>query len=679
MRALVAVGLTAVLVAVGLTVPTAPAEAFVGVTIQGRGYGHGIGMSQYGAKGRAEAGQTYAQILAAYYSGTTPAVDNDATPITVWIKEDTDNNETWVIAEPNMVLQGSNPELGTSASAAPVPETIAGPGSVQVTPTAWRLRLVSRTFVLEGYYRGSWYPNGSDAITTTLSNQNRATFTAADGTVRIIVGSTYREHRAAVSANRIPGTSPPVVRTTVTLPMGEYLKSVVKAEMPASWSAAAVQAQAVAARTYASYDRDVASRPWWYDTCNSTSCQVYKGVGDYTGAGVLVTSFEHPLATAAVAATADRILTWGGRPAFTQFSASNGGYSVTGSQPYLAAQSDPFDAYPTWTVTLSAATISAAYPTIGAFTSLAVLARDGNGSWGGRVTSVRITGTAGSVTVAGTAFRTALGLKSTLWIPTSVHAPVQAPQRDWNSDGGSDLIGRAPDGKLYLFPGLPGATWARRAQIGKGWNTMRLMTQVFNFGGTHRPEIITTDQQGLLYLYPGDGRGSFTASVRLGQGWWGFDMLIGTDGWHASGQPGLLARKAATGQLLYYPGTGAGGFGATRDLGTGWNDYDALLVAGDWDGDGHPDLMGREAATGDLYLWRGDGSGGFLGSMEIGHGWGGMDEIVGAGDWDRDGQYDVIAREDTTGALWLYPGDGIGGFLAPRQVGNGWVGFTLVK
>ena len=649
-----------------VTVPVTSSSAAVsGVTLQGRGYGHGAGLSQYGAKGRAEAGQTYQQIVAAYYPGTTLSTDDDAKLITVWIEEVT-GTETWVIAEPNMTVQGSNPDGGTASAVVPLPATISGPGGVQVAPTAWRLRLESLTFTVDGYYQGTWYSTGSDAIAATLSNSKRATFAAADGTVRLSIGSEYREHRGVVSANRIPGSSPPVVHTTVTLPMGEYLKSVVPSEMPASWAAAALQAQAVAARTYASYDRDVASRPWWYDTCNTTSCQVYRG-----------TSNENPLSSAAVAATAGRILTWGGNPAFTQFSASNGGYSAAGSQPYLTAASDPYDHYAAWTVTLSAATIVAKFPSIGAFTSLTVLARDGNGPWGGRVTSVRINGTAGSATVSGNTFRSAFGLKSNLWNPPSA-LPVRAPQRDWNGDGGPDLVARAPNGRLLLYAGRPGATWARPVQIGRGWNSMTLLTQVYNFGGTGKPEIIAANGSGLLYMYTGDGRGGFGGAVNIGHGWLGFDLLVGLNGWHSSGGVALLARTT-DGHLYLYPGNGRGRFSPRRDLGTGWDVYDTMLAAGDWDGDGFPDIIAREAATGDLYLFGGDGHGALLGPTRIGHGWSGMEQIVGGADWDRDGRYDLIARQSGTWQLWLYPGNGIGGFLTPRVVGSGWVGYTIVN
>ena len=665
-RTLVAV-VTATVVAVGgLVLPAAPAQAAVGVTLTGRGFGHGHGLSQYGAKGRAEAGHTHAQIVAAYYPGTTLTTRSDATTIRVWIQADTDSVTT-VRAEAGLTIR-------TNGAAIALPTSLAG-----AAPTLWRLRLVSATLVLEGFAGGAWRTHGVPAITTALANQATATFTGSDGTVELerVAGTTYREYAGTVSATRVGTGDAAVVRSVVTSPMGRYLRSVVKAEMPTSWHVQALRAQAVAARTYSTWDKESNVTAGWYDTCDTTSCQVYSGVRTTTNG--VATAHEDTRGTAAVDATAGQILTVGGAPIFSQFSASNGGYSSAGSQPYLVAAPDPFDAFPTWTATLDGPTISAKYPGIGGFLGLQVLSRDGLGPWGGRVVQVRISGSLGSVTVTGDAFRSAFGLRSTLWNATAFNQPVAAPQRDWTGDGGADLVGRAPNGDLYLYAGLPGATWARRSLIGKGWNTMRLMTHVHGFAGTNKPEIITTDPAGALYLYPGTGTGGFGRPVRLGQGWNGFSMLVGTEGWQAAGAPGLLARQASTGRLLFYPGNGRGGFGAVRDLGRGWSAYDAIAAAGDWDSDGYPDLVAREAATGALRLFRGDGRGGVLGSAQIGNGWAGMDEIIGAADWDRDGRYDLLARESGTGTLWLYPGDGAGGFLTRREVGVGWVGFSLVK
>jgi len=76
-------------------------------------------------------------------------------------------------------------------------------------------------------------------------------------------------------------------------------------------------------------------------------------------------------------------------------------------------------------------------------------------------------------------------------------------------------------------------------------------------------------------------------------------------------------------------------------------------------------------------LYPGDGAGGWKAPVQVGWGWQVMSAIVGPGDFDGDGFVDLFARDAATGVLWLYPGDGAGGWLAPRLMGPGWGGYRL--
>ena len=132
--------------------------------------------------------------------------------------------------------------------------------------------------------------------------------------------------------------------------------------------------------------------------------------------------------TAAIRATAKQGLFHEGRPAFTQFSASNGGWSAAGSMPYLVAQPDPYDAvtghkYVTWTKSIDDAEIEKHWPAIGDLTSIEVYTRDGNGEWGGRITDMAFIGTTGTARVDGDTVRSYVGLPSD-WFTFSV-APRQ--------------------------------------------------------------------------------------------------------------------------------------------------------------------------------------------------------------------------------------------------------------
>jgi SpoIID/LytB domain protein len=175
--------------------------------------------------------------------------------------------------------------------------------------------------------------------------------------------------------------------------------------MPASWSAEALKAQAVAARTYALWSRDQDPNGA-AQICDTSSCQVYRGY-----------SAEDPRSNAAVDATPAQVLTYQGRPAFTQFSSSSGGWTSAGSRPYLVAEKDPYDGFAAnpvhdWTLRLSAGRVAKAYPAIGRLKRLHVTSRDGHGQWGGRVVSLVLDGTRRDVTLSGDTFRARFGLRS---------------------------------------------------------------------------------------------------------------------------------------------------------------------------------------------------------------------------------------------------------------------------
>ena len=115
------------------------------------------------------------------------------------------------------------------------------------------------------------------------------------------------------------------------------------------------------------------------------------------------------------------------------------------------------------------------------------------------------------------------------------------------------------------------------------------------------------------------------------------------------------------GRLWLYPGNGYGGFEARRQMGSGWQTFDEIRPVGDLNGDGNTDLVARDR-WGDLQLYPGDGYGGFRfdGSRysggRIGRGWHVFRDIVGLGDWTGDGIPDIGALRRDTGASSSVPG-----------------------
>ena len=366
-----------------------------GFSFTGAGFGHGIGMSQYGAYGAATQGRTWQQVLTFYYPGTTVGTRSTTELILVWIEGDDDRD---LRVRPSSGLRVSD-DVGRSYT---VP--------VGSRYRAWRaVRSVTGTFKLQYLSSAGDWVTKSHPLSASAQRTWRFTNTAKLVTVWLTDGS-YRDMRGSVSAFFYGSGT----RTVNRLRLETYLKSVVPSEMPTSWHAQAVRAQAVAARTYAVRIKDGAGSGW--DICDSVSCQVYQGYA--TTVRGIRTVHENSLGNAAIAATAGKIVTYNRAAALTQFSSSNGGHSAPGAYPYLKPQPDPYDDVirpNTWSTTLSAAAVAEAYPSVGTVQQLQVLSRDGYGRYGGRVLYIKIIGSAGSATVSGPDFRFAVGLRSTLF------------------------------------------------------------------------------------------------------------------------------------------------------------------------------------------------------------------------------------------------------------------------
>lgn len=351
------------------------------VTITGHGFGHGKGMSQYGALGAAQQGLSWQQIIDFYYPGTTWSTLGGS--IKVKITADT-NDDVVVVSQSGLKVTRLAPRRTWTLSTKAARMWRLAPKN-NSTLVQWRAR------------RGGWRTWKSLAGEAELNSTSRR-LTLVTPTGR----TTYRGRLR--SAMPTPGSS---ARDTVNiLSLEAYLRGVVPGEVPAEWPQNAVSAQSVAARTYAAFERAYYAKRY-YHVCDTSACQVYGGA-----------DAEHPAADAAIKATAKQILTYGGQPAFTQFSASNGGWSAAGSTPYLVAQQDPYDSvanpkYSTWVRTLTDADVEKHYPAIGDLTSIEVTARDGGGDWGGRVSTMSLVGSTGRADITGDRLRDLLGLSST--------------------------------------------------------------------------------------------------------------------------------------------------------------------------------------------------------------------------------------------------------------------------
>ncbi|WP_116451773.1 FG-GAP-like repeat-containing protein [Blastococcus litoris] len=262
--------------------------------------------------------------------------------------------------------------------------------------------------------------------------------------------------------------------------------------------------------------------------------------------------------------------------------------------------------------------------------------------------------------------------------------PSVAPETsDFDGDGGGDVLARdRATGALWLYgrdPTAPGVTWRAPRQVGNGWQTIDALDTVGDFDGNGTVDVLARwTSTGELWLYPGDGTGGWLAPARVGVGWNGMNALVGPGDFDGNQRVDLLAREGSTGELWLYPGNGTGGWLPRVRVGSGWNVMNALVAPGDFTGDGTADLLARETSSGDLWLYPGNGTGGWLPRVRVGSGWNVMNALVAPGDFTGDGTADLLARETSTGELWLYPGNGTGGWLPRVRVGFGWNGMDAI-
>jgi stage II sporulation protein D len=333
--------------------------------ITGGGDGHGIGMSQYGAYGYALHGEDYKFILAHYYQGTELGSTDPDQVVRV------------------LLATGSASFTGAT-----------GAGRTHLDPsTTYDVTAVGSSSLELATAAGK--PLGSFPAPLTVSGSSPL------GVPGI---GTYR------GALQFRPDGHGGVETVDAVGLDDYVRGVVAAEMPAGWSAAALEAQAVAARTYAITTTVGAAG---YDLYSDTRSQMYGGVGAETSS-----------TDAAVADTSGQIVTYDGRPAVTYFFASSGGHTENienvwpgaTPEPWLRGVSDPYDGaggdpYHSWGSQMSVAAAAARLGRVVKGGLIGITVTEHGAS--PRILQADVVGTRGSVSVSGSDLESIFGLATT--------------------------------------------------------------------------------------------------------------------------------------------------------------------------------------------------------------------------------------------------------------------------
>ena len=619
-------------------------------SVSGRGYGHGYGMSQYGAYGAALKGLTSEQILDFYYPGTSLEASMGNSNLKVRLTA-LGSGGTQVKYQNGLLVQMGGKSASLYARNAD--------GSVRED---WRIVRSGSGLVLQWLEKGSWRSTSSWRGSS-LSLVNRVA-----GKVRVVMpDGTQRDYRRTVRTHAYGSGA----MTVNVLSLNYYLQSVVPAEMPPSWPTAALEAQALAARTYAIHDKLSQPKGSLFDTCDSSSCQVFRGLAGYSASGTL-TPYENSATTAVVSRTVKLGLTYGGEPALTQFGSSNGGYTRASSLPYQTSAYDRYDAVAPgstsrWSSTLSVAKVEAAYPSTGTLRAVRIRSRDGISTYGGRTTSITIEGSKGSTTVSGDAFRSATGLRSTWWTVTSApatSAPAFPKDLDGNSRG--DLLAIDTSRQLRLLSGNGTGSFTA-AVVAPEWEKVDLIANVGAWTSDNRHDVVERDK-GTLYYHAGDGAGGFLPRLKISSGWDDINWIGGSGDMDGDGHTDFLVRTSRLGQLKIYRGDGAGRVLGTTLIGSSWNAYSTVVSPGDVTGDGAPDVIAVRASDGVMLLFPNSGTGSLGSPGRVSGSWSGYTDLLGPGDVSGDGRGDLVGRRGSDGALVLFVGDDMGSFVETSVV-----------
>src|SRR5579872_76588 len=456
---------------------TSSALAAGDFVIQGGGFGHGIGMSQYGAYGYAQAGYDYRYILTHYFEGTSLGQTDPAQTVRVLLRT------------------GHTASFAGAASAA---------GKKLHSDQTYTVKLQRDGSLLLVDSSGHKVAHVQPPLVAT-------------GTGPLDVPG-LGLYRGALEFRPDGGGG---VQTVNALGLDDYVRGVISVEMPSSWPAQALEAHAVAARTYA-ITTSVAGNG--YTLYPDTRSQMYGGVSAETSA-----------TDAAVAATSGQIVTYNGSAVTTYFFSSSGGHTENvedvwagaAAAPWLRGVSDPYDSaggqnpYYRWTDTLSVASAARKLRGVvrGSFIGIRVVKHGASP----RIVQAVVVGSAGTVQVGGYQLQSAFGLLSTYASFTtittlpgrgSVHQSRKGaprPRRRSGSSGGGATQKGSQSGGSGLGSGAPSSAASSSGASG-GAGILGLMRALHALSAAGAPAVHG-------FVFPGRPGDQVQVQQRTATGW----------------------------------------------------------------------------------------------------------------------------------------------------------------
>jgi len=390
-----------------LVAPTAAAAVPPSFVLGGAGWGHGVGLSQYGAKGMAQAGSTAAQILSHYYTGTTVAPLTDNMDIRVQVHQAATltanttggvmrirTNTTDAIQVPAGALVSFAVVTGQVRASFTTPDPLLG----TVVHT-----LAGATVFVEWDGTRFYNPSGPAALTTVTGS-----------------GGVYRHGRLEMGV--VGGL---VNAINLVRLHDEYLYGI--GEMPSSWAPAALDAQATIARGYAlanmgSLKSDCACNV--YDSVKSQHFTGWSKENETTGTTNWGLRWKAAVDRTSVGTTQGNVVEYNGALATTYYYSSSGGRTQNSEDvwvatvPYLRSVDDHWSldpannpTYASWTRSVTQAAMAAAF----GLTDVVSVDLSSRTAGGGVAAAVATSSTGATATISGEVLRSRLALPAT-WV-----------------------------------------------------------------------------------------------------------------------------------------------------------------------------------------------------------------------------------------------------------------------